>query len=233
MISPEPAAAEILHNCALAFASEYQVDPDGEGVSLKSKSTQLGFFHSFISGPFVLRARQPNQALLKACNNKKSNIENLLDLTAGWGVDSFTLAHHGQRVTLLEHHPLVFAIVAYSLGRLADDSKADAIAQRLVIKQANANDYLQSPGAEHGFDCIYLDPMFPAHKSSAKPGKEMQILQAMTGNLDIDVAFAAALQKARKRVVVKRPAKAATLGAAKPDLVYREKTIRFDVYLTA
>jgi 16S rRNA (guanine1516-N2)-methyltransferase len=233
MISPEPAAAEILHDCALAFASEYQVDPGAEGVNIKSKLTQLGFTHSFISGPFVLRARQPNQALLKACNNKKSNIENLLDLTAGWGVDSLTLAYHGQRVTLLEQHPLVFAIVAYSLDRLAHDGKGGAIAQRLVIQQINANDYMRALETEHGFDCIYLDPMFPVHKSTAKPGKELQILQAMTENLDIDIAFATALQNARKRVVVKRPAKAATLSAAKPDLVYREKTIRFDVYLTA
>jgi hypothetical protein len=34
-------------------------------------------------------------------------------------------------------------------------------------------------------------------------------------------------------VVVKRPAKADRLTALKPDIVYREKTIRFDVYLTA
>ena len=63
--------------------------------------------------------------------------------------------------------------------------------------------------------------------------KEMQILQALTVNADIDSSFELALGKARKRVVVKRPAKAARLGNLKPDLVYREKTIRLDVYLTA
>ncbi len=66
-----------------------------------------------------------------------------------------------------------------------------------------------------------------------QPGKEMQILQALTDNRDIETCFELALQKARKRVVVKRPARAAPISGTKPDLVYREKTIRFDVYLTA
>ena len=50
---------------------------------------------------------------------------------------------------------------------------------------------------------------FPAHKSTAKPAKEMQILQALTDNTDIESCFALALSKARKRVVVKRAARAA------------------------
>ena len=57
-------------------------------------------------------------------------------------------------------------------------------------------------------------------------------MQALTTNLDIESGFELALQKARKRVVVKRPAKAPALTAVQPDIVYREKTIRFDVYLT-
>ena len=75
--------------------------------------------------------------------------------------------------------------------------------------------------------------MFPAHKSGAKPAKEMQILQALTDNSNIEACFELALARARKRVVVKRSAKAAPLGQHKPDLVQRAKTIRFDVYLTA
>jgi hypothetical protein len=76
--------------------------------------------------------------------------------------------------------------------------------------------------------------MFPAHKSSAKPAKEMQILQALTENRNIEACFELALARARKRVVVKRAAKAAPLlEQHKPDLVHRAKTIRFDVYLTA
>jgi 16S rRNA (guanine1516-N2)-methyltransferase len=133
---------------------------------------------------------------------------------------------------LLEQHELVYAIVAYSLSRLATDKQGAAVADRMLIENIDANNYLQSLDANHEYDCIYLDPMFPRHKSGAKPAKEMQILQALTANLEIDSCFELALQQARRRVVVKRPARAARLSTLKPDLVYREKTIRFDVYLT-
>ena len=74
--------------------------------------------------------------------------------------------------------------------------------------------------------------MIPNHKSTAKPAKDMQILQHLTDNKNIEECFELALQKARKRVVVKRPAKSRPISSLVPDLVYREKTIRFDVYLT-
>ena len=60
----------------------------------------------------------------------------------------------------------------------------------------------------------------------------MQILQYLTRNENIENSFDLALQKAGNRVVVKRPAKARPLTDLSPDLVFREKTIRFDVYLT-
>ena len=206
--------------------------PNENGVEIRLIEAKLAFQHSFVSGALPVRARQSTQALLKACSNKQRNIKTVLDLTAGWGIDGFTLAWHGQRVTLLEQNELVHAIVAYSLSRLAADHHGAAIAERIFIENANANTYLQSSDANHEYDCIYLDPMFPRHKSGAKPAKDMQILQALTANVEIDSCFELALQTARRRVVVKRPAKAVQLSSLKPDLVYREKTIRFDVYLS-
>jgi len=213
-------------------AEKTSIQPNENGVEIRLLETQLGFEHSFVSGALPVRARQSTQALLKACNNKQRNINTVLDLTAGWGFDSFTLAWHGQRVTLLEQNELVHAIVAYSLSRLLAEHHGVAVAERLFIENTNANSYLQSTVANLEYDCIYLDPMFPRHKSGAKPGKEMQVLQALTANVEIDSCFELALQQARRRVVVKRPARAALLSALKPDLVYREKTVRFDVYLT-
>jgi len=125
---------------------------------------------------------------------------------------------------------LIHAILAYSLDRLRASEKGETIAPRLALQQANALDFLRQCKSGE-FDCIYLDPMFPIHKSGAKPGKEMQILQALTDNQNIEKCFELALARAGKRVIVKRPAKAGRLTELKPDLVYREKTIRFDVYL--
>ena len=222
---------------ALARASlqenNLEIQPHQQGVKINQPASQLGFVHSFVTGPFPNRARQPAQALLKACNNKQRNIHSVLDLTAGWGIDSFTLAWHGQQVTLLEQSELLCAILSYSHYQLATNSQQGAtVASRMFIKNINAINYLQSLSEDQNFDCICLDPMFPRRKSGAKPAKEMQILQTLTDNADIDACLELALQRAGRRVVVKRPLKASILTTAKPDLVYREKTIRFDVYLT-
>jgi len=155
----------------------------------------------------------------------------VLDLTAGWGVDGYLLARHGQQVTLLEQNHLIQAIVSYSLLRLAEDPEEAEIARRIKIINAEARGYLNE--MEDTYDCIYLDPMFPAHKSGAKPAKEMQILQAITDNTTIESCFEMALQCAGKRVVVKRAAKAAALTSRQPDMVQRAKSIRFDIYQTS
>lgn len=218
---------------AQASSADLIIATDAAGVEVNLVNSRLRFHHSFISGPLPLRAAQPGQAIIRACNNKQRNINRLLDLTAGWGADSFTLASHGKRVTMLEQNELLYAILAYSHGRLATGASGSAIAQRMSLENANALNFLNQLEDNHDYDCIYLDPMFPDHKSGAKPAKEMQILQALTGNLAMESCFEQALDKARKRVVIKRPAKAASFNDLKPDLVYREKTIRFDVYLTA
>lgn len=212
---------------------EITVEASGKGVKISFAAERLSFHHSFVSGPLAQRAGQSNQMLLKACNNKQRNLLKVLDLTAGWGADSFMLASAGQDVMLLEQNALVYATLAYSLALLETHETGADAANHMTVMHVNALDYLRALPPDHDFDCMFLDPMFPARKSSAKPAKEMQILQALTDNLEIDACFELALQKAHKRVVVKRPAKAVALNDLKPDLSYREKTVRFDVFLTA
>jgi 16S rRNA (guanine1516-N2)-methyltransferase len=231
MVQSSSAHAELLL-LAEASTHDLNISIDDHGVVVELVDLKLRFHHSFISGPIVKRAIQTNQTLLKACNNKQRNIRQVLDLTAGWGVDGYTLARHGQNVTLIEQNALVQAIVAHSLTQLAADPANAEIAGRLSIETIDAKRYLQNLSGDHEFDCIYLDPMFPVHKSTAKPAKEMQILQALTENTELEACFELALQQARKRVVVKRAARAEALGQHKPDLVQRARTIRFDIYLT-
>lgn len=226
------AALQLLKAHSDAVSARFSFTATDEGVEISFAEQNIRFKHSFLSGPFARRASQSNQALLKACNNKQRNIKTLLDMTGGWGIDSLSLAAQGQQVTLLEQNQLVFAIVAYSLSCLATTEVGSSLASRIKLERINAREYLQSADSDHDFDCIYLDPMFPSHRSTAKPAKALQVLQALTENRDIDSCFELALKTARNRVVVKRPVKAAKLSDLKPDLVYREKTIRFDVYLT-
>ena len=131
--------------------------------------------------------------------------------------------------TLVEHHPLVFHCLRYLL-RIAAEGAAGDIVKHMQAIQSDGHDYLVDcePGA---YDCIYIDPMFPAHKSGARPGKELQILQLLTANQGIEAMFMKALDMDAQRVVVKRPVNAAVLADVRPSLSFREKTIRFDVYL--
>ena len=226
-----PATAPSLQRLA-GVVPGLRICADELGVDIDLADRQLRFHHSFISGPFSRRAGQPDQLLLKACNNRQRGIHSVLDLTAGWGVDSYILARHGHEVTLLERNELLRSILDWSLQRLAADPAKAEIARRMQLESGDALGYLQAMDAP-AFDCIYLDPMFPLHKSGAKPAKEMQILQALTDNRDIEACLELALARTRKRVVVKRAAKASTLTEREPDLVQRGRSIRFDIYLTA
>jgi 16S rRNA (guanine1516-N2)-methyltransferase len=187
------------------------------------------FVHSFTSQKLIQRSLQKNQTLLKACNNKKRDIKTVVDLTAGWGRDSFILATHGQQVCMVEQNDLIYYCLDYLL-EIAREDKTNELFNRLHLEQNNSFNYLSNlQGIKP--DCLYLDPMFPAHKSGARPSKDLQILQLVTENQDMIRVFELALQKAQYRVVVKRPIHSPALNELKPDIVYREKTIRFDVYL--
>ncbi len=226
-------ARRALERLARAGACPLEIEIADDGVRLRLDAPRLEFHHSFASGPIARRARQSNQALLRACRDRKRTIASVLDLTAGWGADALVLSSHGFRVDLVERDALLQAVVAYGIECLAADPERGAIAARMRCHLADSRDFLESLAPASCFDCIYLDPMFPPHKSGARPGKEMQLLQLLTDNAGIEACFELACDRARNRVVVKRPAKAPALVAREPDIVYREKTIRFDVYLTS
>jgi len=223
----------------IQFITEIQLNDEllirieDENISLchAFQKQQSCFTHSFTEPKLHKRAVQKNQLLLRACNNKKKEIKTVIDLTAGWGRDSFILATHGQKITMIEQNPLIFSCLNY-LIKVAQHDNIEEVYKRLQVINQNSTEYLSSK--VQGFaDCLYLDPMFPAHKSSALPSKDLQILQLLTNNLNIDELFELALEKAGFRVVVKRPIHADTLSDRKPDIVYKEKTIRFDVYLSS
>lgn len=209
----------------------YRVDLGDGGVLIQGE--QFDINHSFLDPIFLKRLLQPNQLLLKACNNKQRSIKTVLDLTGGWGMDSVMIAHSGRTVTMLEQNRLIYAITAYSLECARSHARLTQTVDRIHALNMTGRDFLVQNVMAEKFDCIYLDPMFPVHKSNAKPSKEMQLLQQMTHNVDIETTFKLALNRANNRVVMKRPLKSPPFCDLQPDIVYREKTVRFDVYLTA
>ncbi|TNF06473.1 MAG: SAM-dependent methyltransferase [Gammaproteobacteria bacterium] len=162
----------------------------------------------------------------------------VLDLTAGLGRDGFVLASLGAEVTLVERHPVVFALLSDGLNRARDTANRDADAELLGIldrmhaEQSESASYLQNLSADQSPDVIYLDPMFPPREKSGKVKKEMQLFHQLVGMEaeDSDRLLSLSLHQANYRVVVKRPTHAPSLKGPEPGYSLKGKSTRFDIY---
>jgi len=174
------------------------------------------------------------QAIAKACGLSVRRDLRILDATAGMGGDSFVLVSLGAEVVSLERNQWVYPLLLDGLERLAlaTDPQLREISSRWHLVNEAAQSYLQRC---EQFDVVYLDPMFPARKKDkAAVGKEMVAFHTLVGaDIDADELLDAALEKARFRVVVKRPKLAGYLAERKPTLQLLGKSGRFDIYTKA
>lgn len=211
--------------------------PKGLGLCLKSVITQQKpLIVDFSNGKLNFRQQQAttkNEAVAKAVGLKKGITCTVIDTTAGLGQDAFILASLGAELVLLERSPVIAALLRDGLERLSNlDIRA-----RMHLIEIDACDYLSTLNPAHYPDVIYCDPMFPQRQKSALVKKEMQYLQAVLDKetaqraSDSEKLLAIALQRAKKRVVVKRPRLAPCLIGPKPNFNYLSKNNRFDIYL--
>lgn len=145
---------------------------------------------------------------------------NVLDLSAGLGIDAVFLAQLGYHVTALERNPLIYLALNEAIQRCEDLS--------LKFEFADALEYLKS--GKIFADVIYFDPMFPEKIKSALPRQEMVFFRNLVGH-DEDAAkvLEAAIQAMGvKRIAVKRPISAPAL--IKPMSSIKGKLVRFDLY---
>jgi len=155
-------------------------------------------------------------------------------------------------VTLVERNKVVHSLLADGLRRGAEVGQGDQelaqIMARLRLYRASSSDYLhglrrelekviagdsedQAPADQWQPDVVYIDPMFPSRKKSAKVKKEMQAFHEIVGSdSDADDLLAIALAAAQYRVVVKRPAGAGFLAGTKPSYSLKGKSTRYDIY---
>jgi len=154
----------------------------------------------------------------------------VLDATAGLGRDAFLLAQLGCRVTLIERHPLIGALLADGLGRALLDGEVGPIIERMDLRLGNAIELIRDWSAEPP-QVIYLDPMFPHREKTSLVKKEMRVFRPLVGD-DDDAAqlLEAALALATHRVVVKRPRKAPSVSGTAPGYVLEGKSSRYDIY---
>ena len=158
----------------------------------------------------------------------------VVDATAGLLGDAAALAQYGFEVVALERHPLIAALGEAALRR----ARAAGIGwcERLRLEHADARPWLAGRclGSERP-DLVYLDPMFGQRRGSALPNARLRLLAALAdaGHAGDDL-LAAARAAALRRVVVKRPLRAAALGdvtGAGPHHSLAGRAVRFDVYL--
>lgn len=190
----------------------------------------------FVAGAVAHRRRfggGRGQSIAKAVGLKGGASPSVLDATGGLGRDAFVLASLGCRVKLLERSAVVAALLEDGLRRaMADEEIGAWVAERMSFEHTDAVTWMERLDEADFPEVVYLDPMFPHRRKSAKVKKEMALFQQLVGSdEDADRLLPAALRVARKRVVVKRPDYAPVLGGVEPTMAITGKKHRFDVYV--
>lgn len=194
---------------------------------------------SFLRGKTLHRLKYgggKGQMIAKAVGLGKATNISVLDATAGLGGDAFVLATLGCDVTMLERSPIVSLLLSSALKESLHDSDCDdgallaEIVKRMKLVEANSIEWLRKQ-TEYVADVIYLDPMYPEREKSSQVKKEMQLFHQLLGSdLDDKELLKEALEKAKYRVVVKRPRKGVAVEGPKPSLQVIGKSSRYDIY---
>ncbi|MEE4279618.1 MAG: class I SAM-dependent methyltransferase [Halieaceae bacterium] len=230
------------------FASEADLAPriDSDDLVLDARGGLSLRFLDGRAGPVRLSFNDPalrhrrharhNELLGRAMGWRADRPPSVLDATAGFGRDAFTLADLGCAVLMCERQPVMAALLQRALEEAqTGDERLRDIATRLELEALDARSIARDRLA--GIDVIYLDPMFsPSRK--ALPSKDMQLLQVLAqedgaGVEDQVGLLAWAREQPVRRVVVKRPRRAEALGSATPSHRLTGRSVRFDVYVNA
>lgn len=219
---------------------EYELVLDDHGLALWPTNTKL---HGAIRCDFSSAANTHRrkhgggngQAIAKAIGVSTRFTPRVLDLTAGLGIDGFVLASLGCSVTLIERNKVVHSLLSDGLERARQTASMDTalgtIVGRISLVRQDSSEFLALLSPEERPDIVYIDPMFPERKKSAKVKKEMQAFHSIVGpDYDSSDLLALALDQAKYRVVVKRSVSAEWLGDLKPSYSLTGKSTRFDVF---
>ena len=174
------------------------------------------------------------QPLARAIGIKPGFDPVVWDATAGLGRDAFVLASIGCQVTLCERSPALAALLDDGLQRaMLNNDIGGWVESRMILRFGDSAHELASLPETQAVDVIYLDPMYPAGKSSVLVKKEIRAVQQLVGkDQDSQVLLDAALAVARRRVVVKRPHRAGPLHDRTPNTSIESKKTRYDIYVT-
>lgn len=194
------------------------------GNTLRIDFTSSAFFYRY------QHLQGSNELIIKAIGWRNHKACSVMDATAGLGKEAFLMAAVGCQVTLFERQPVVAEALRSGLLRASLDPRLAPVVARMRLFAECAVAYLRTQSCVLP-EVIYCDPMFAPRKKSAAVKKEIQLLQTLVKeDKDASELVALALQKAKKRVVVKRPIHALPL-VTRPDFYLKARAHRYDVYL--
>ncbi|WP_150468128.1 class I SAM-dependent methyltransferase [Francisella sp. SYW-9] len=200
-------------------------------LRLSNKTQEL--FIDFNSNEIANRIDPKSKkcSVVQAVEGRSKEKLKILDTTAGLGRDTFTLAARGHQVISIEKDIYIYLLLCDALHRACKTESISHIAQNITLLNLDSNKHILN--TEQTYDCIYVDPMFPPRRKSAKVKQAMQVLHEVAFN-DEDqntllLKNILETQKANK-VIVKRPINAEFLYNKKPSSQLKGKTNRFDIY---
>lgn len=187
----------------------------------------------FVEGSVAHRLRfggGRGQDLAKAMGLRAGKTPTIIDATAGLGRDSFLLASLGARVILIERSEQMHELLVQGMKRAArEGGQFREIIGRMTLLKGDALDLIPELPSE----AILIDPMHPERNNSALVKQNLRQVREIVGT-DDDAAdlVLLAIKHARKRVVLKWPAKADPIeGVKKCTHQIIGKTTRYDVFM--
>ena len=229
-------AAALANQLGLPLTGDalFELQLTAEGLQLQELNSKTGPVRvDFVSGALAHRRQYgggSGQMIAKAVGIQGAVRPYILDATAGLGRDAFVLACLGCRLSLIERHPVVAALLQDGLQRAQHEPEIAPLVERMHLQQGNAIELMQN-WADDPPQVIYLDPMFPERSKSAQVKKEMRLFQPLVGgDDDAPQLLATALELASHRVVVKRPRIAPALAGVVPSYSLQGKSSRYDIY---
>ncbi len=202
--------------------TDYHIELFEQKLSVFNKKDKHHVFVDFQSKQLKFRSQAHLNAelVIKAVLGRKKHPATVMDCTAGFGKDAYLLSLTGSQIEAYESNPLMCALLKDGLNRAGIESikvyKKDALSN--ILKTT--------------CEVIYIDPMYPATKKSAKNNKQMTFLQSFVGHQGqmAEDLFEQAKDSKAKKIVIKRPVKADFVCNKKPTSQVIGKAARFDVY---
>lgn len=181
-----------------------------------------------------------NDLFAKAMGYRKG-IRKVIDATAGLGQDTARLLRLGCSVEAIEKNKILYCLLFEAQERAKQNILwKEKVSPRLHLIYGDAISLLPQIKPDRN-QAIFLDPMFPEKNKSALSGGEMQLLKKWQVQCEKEEDLIAApkllLDSAflggHKRIILKRPLHTVSdnLTEISPHIVYRGKSVRYDVWL--